>query len=178
MRSASSACTMGISRGRPPPTALDFWRIHWRSNVTSGSPRSPWKRGDAQGALVEYETILARHPNWTPGHLGRAWALERLGRTDEARAAQDRAARARSAERERNDDLAPSAPVKAATSRAVRPKSVAPRLPSPRRYRGNEQVVGRAGARRAVALWQSGFLRAPTRERGFRLARGACIDVA
>jgi len=45
------------------------------------------ERGDGGGALTEYETILARRPGWAPGHLGRAWALGRLGRKQEARAA-------------------------------------------------------------------------------------------
>jgi tetratricopeptide (TPR) repeat protein len=45
------------------------------------------ERGDANAALSEYDTILARRPTWAPGHLGRAWALGRLGRKEEARAA-------------------------------------------------------------------------------------------
>src|SRR5258706_4505724 len=45
------------------------------------------ERDDPSSALVEYETILAKRPSWAPGHLGRAWALGRLGRKVEARAA-------------------------------------------------------------------------------------------
>ena len=45
------------------------------------------RAGDAGAALGEYDTILARRPSWGPGHLGRAWALGRLGRKQEARAA-------------------------------------------------------------------------------------------
>jgi tetratricopeptide (TPR) repeat protein len=45
------------------------------------------ERGDAGVALAEYETILAKRPGWAPGHLGRAWALGRLGRKLEAKAA-------------------------------------------------------------------------------------------
>jgi tetratricopeptide (TPR) repeat protein len=44
-------------------------------------------RGDAGAALAEYDSILARRPAWAPGHLGRAWALGRLGRKQEALAA-------------------------------------------------------------------------------------------
>jgi tetratricopeptide (TPR) repeat protein len=44
-------------------------------------------RGDAGAALGEYDTILAHRPGWGPGHLGRAWALGRLGRKQEAKAA-------------------------------------------------------------------------------------------
>ena len=44
-------------------------------------------RSDANGALSEYDIILSRRPNWAPGHLGRAWALARLGRKVEAKAA-------------------------------------------------------------------------------------------
>jgi len=43
-------------------------------------------RGDARRALGSYEAILARRPAFAPAHLGRAWALARLGRKVEARA--------------------------------------------------------------------------------------------
>jgi len=42
-------------------------------------------RGDAASALTEYEAILAQWPRFAPAHLGRAWALGRLGRKGEAR---------------------------------------------------------------------------------------------
>jgi len=48
-------------------------------------------RDDAKGALAAYDTLVTRHPNYAAGHLGRAWALAKLGRKDEAFAALDRA---------------------------------------------------------------------------------------
>ncbi|HKQ67840.1 MAG TPA: tetratricopeptide repeat protein [Polyangiaceae bacterium] len=44
-------------------------------------------RGEATVALVEYDAIVTRRPSWAPGHIGRAWALARLGRKEEARTA-------------------------------------------------------------------------------------------
>lgn len=48
-------------------------------------------RGDGASALVAYDRLLAKNPRWASGHLGRAWALGRLGRTKEAREALERA---------------------------------------------------------------------------------------
>jgi tetratricopeptide (TPR) repeat protein len=48
-------------------------------------------RDDAKGALAAYDALVAKHPNYAAGHLGRAWALAKLGKKDEARAAIDRA---------------------------------------------------------------------------------------
>jgi Flp pilus assembly protein TadD len=45
------------------------------------------RRGDAGGALVEYDRVLAERPRFSAGYLGRAWALVALGRLVEARAA-------------------------------------------------------------------------------------------
>ena len=42
-------------------------------------------RGDPASALVEYDAILVQWPRFAPAHLGRAWALGRLGRKPEAR---------------------------------------------------------------------------------------------
>jgi hypothetical protein len=42
-------------------------------------------RGDAAGALLEYDAIVTARPRFAPAHLGRAWALGRLGRKGEAR---------------------------------------------------------------------------------------------
>ena len=42
-------------------------------------------RGDAGRALASYDAILARRAGFAPAHLGRAWALARLGRKVEAR---------------------------------------------------------------------------------------------
>jgi tetratricopeptide (TPR) repeat protein len=44
-------------------------------------------RKDAAGALVEYDAIIAERPRFAPAHMGRAWALGRLGRNAEAREA-------------------------------------------------------------------------------------------
>jgi len=44
-------------------------------------------RDDAAGALVEYDAIIAERPRFAPAHMGRAWALGRLGRKAEAREA-------------------------------------------------------------------------------------------
>jgi tetratricopeptide (TPR) repeat protein len=46
-------------------------------------------RGSGEAALVAYDAILARSPRHAPAVLGRAWALARLGRIAEARAALD-----------------------------------------------------------------------------------------
>jgi tetratricopeptide (TPR) repeat protein len=46
-------------------------------------------RGSGEAALTAYDAVLARNPNFAPAALGRAWALARLGRTAEARAALD-----------------------------------------------------------------------------------------
>jgi len=48
-------------------------------------------RGDARAAVDAYGEVLARRPRFAAGELGRAWALGRLGRRDEARTALDRA---------------------------------------------------------------------------------------
>jgi tetratricopeptide (TPR) repeat protein len=48
-------------------------------------------RGDAQLALGAYDQVLARSPRFAPAQLGRAWALAKLGRKDEAARALDRA---------------------------------------------------------------------------------------
>lgn len=49
-------------------------------------------RDDAAGALTAYDALVAKHPSYAAGHLGRAWALAKLGRKDDARKAIDRAA--------------------------------------------------------------------------------------
>jgi Flp pilus assembly protein TadD len=48
-------------------------------------------RNDGAAALTAYDQILARHASYGAAQLGRAWALARLGRKDEARRALDRA---------------------------------------------------------------------------------------
>jgi tetratricopeptide (TPR) repeat protein len=48
-------------------------------------------REDAAGALAAYDALLAKRPRYGPAELGRAWALAKLGRRDEARRALERA---------------------------------------------------------------------------------------
>jgi Flp pilus assembly protein TadD len=48
-------------------------------------------RDDALAALGAYEALLRKRPKFAPAELGRAWALAKLGRADEARKAIDRA---------------------------------------------------------------------------------------
>ncbi len=48
-------------------------------------------RDDGKGALAAYDALVAKHPSYAAGQLGRAWALAKLGRRDDARAALDRA---------------------------------------------------------------------------------------
>jgi len=48
-------------------------------------------RDDAAGALAAYDALVRKHPSYAAGELGRAWALAKLGRKTEARAALDRA---------------------------------------------------------------------------------------
>jgi cytochrome c-type biogenesis protein CcmH/NrfG len=46
---------------------------------------------DGAAALQAYDAILVLRPRFAPAELGRAWALAKLGRKDDARAALDRA---------------------------------------------------------------------------------------
>lgn len=46
---------------------------------------------DGAAALAAYEALLKRLPEFAPAELGRAWALGKLGRREEARRALDRA---------------------------------------------------------------------------------------
>ena len=48
-------------------------------------------QGDAEKALAAYDQVLARRPRFAPAELGRAWALAKLGRKDEASRALDHA---------------------------------------------------------------------------------------
>ncbi len=49
-------------------------------------------RGDAAAALGEYDAIVSTRPRFADAHLGRSWALMKLGRLDDAQRALDRAA--------------------------------------------------------------------------------------
>jgi tetratricopeptide (TPR) repeat protein len=46
-------------------------------------------REDAEAALAAYDAVLERRPRYAAAELGRAWALARLGRKDEAARALD-----------------------------------------------------------------------------------------
>jgi len=48
-------------------------------------------RGDASAALGEYDAIVSARPQFADAHLGRSWALMKLGRLDDAQRALDRA---------------------------------------------------------------------------------------
>lgn len=48
-------------------------------------------RGDGTRALAAYDALLARRPRFAPAELGRAWALGKLDRKEDARRALDRA---------------------------------------------------------------------------------------
>jgi len=48
-------------------------------------------RGDGAGALDAYDAILAKKPKFAAAELGRAWALAKLGRKEEAKKSIDRA---------------------------------------------------------------------------------------
>ncbi|HEY1960348.1 MAG TPA: tetratricopeptide repeat protein [Polyangiaceae bacterium] len=48
-------------------------------------------REDPAAALAAYDALVKKHPGYAAGELGRAWALAKLGRKNEARAALDRA---------------------------------------------------------------------------------------
>lgn len=50
-------------------------------------------RGDLAGALVQYDAIAARRPNFADAQLGRSFALMGLGRFEDARQALDEATR-------------------------------------------------------------------------------------
>jgi len=48
-------------------------------------------RGDASSALAEYDALVSARPRFADAHLGRAFALMKLGRLDDAQRALDRA---------------------------------------------------------------------------------------
>lgn len=48
-------------------------------------------KDDGAAALAAYDALIARLPDFAPAELGRAWALAKLGRREEARRALDRA---------------------------------------------------------------------------------------
>jgi len=48
-------------------------------------------RGDPSAALAEYDAVVSARPHFADAQLGRAWALMKLGRLDDAQRALDRA---------------------------------------------------------------------------------------
>jgi len=50
-------------------------------------------RDDPAGALAAYDALVRKHPGYAAGQLGRAYALAKLGRKEEARRALDEAER-------------------------------------------------------------------------------------
>ena len=50
-------------------------------------------RDDGAGALAAYDALVKKHPSYAAGHLGRAYALAKLGRKDDAKRALDEAER-------------------------------------------------------------------------------------
>jgi tetratricopeptide (TPR) repeat protein len=48
-------------------------------------------RGDPSAALTEYDALISARPKFADAHLGRSWALMKLGRLDDAQRALDRA---------------------------------------------------------------------------------------
>jgi tetratricopeptide (TPR) repeat protein len=48
-------------------------------------------RGDPSAALAEYDALVSARPKFADAHLGRSWALMKLGRLDDAQRALDRA---------------------------------------------------------------------------------------
>jgi len=71
-------------------------------------------RGDAAGALAAYDGLLVLRPRFAAAELGRAWALAKLGRKEEAKRALDRAeelgAPAQNVAKQRAALAAPTAP--------------------------------------------------------------------
>lgn len=62
-----------------------------RTENTLGLATVALARGDARAALAAYDAILDKRPRFASGHLGRAYALAKLGRKAEALEALDRA---------------------------------------------------------------------------------------
>ncbi len=67
---------------RADPAPVDCWL---------GLATVSLQRDDAAGALEAYDAIVKQHPRFAAAHLGRAWALARLGRKADAGRALDEA---------------------------------------------------------------------------------------
>ncbi len=74
---------------------VDHDRIVALRDILAANPNDAFARyalglefsgsGDTDGALTEFRSLLAAHPDYTNGYFMAAQVLERLGRLDEAR---------------------------------------------------------------------------------------------
>jgi len=97
-RNAQAWHTLGLTRARLGD--LEGARIAYQSGLRA-DPRAlenrvglatiALLRGDAAAALAEYDALVSARPNFADAHLGRSWALMKLGRLDDAQRALDRA---------------------------------------------------------------------------------------
>jgi len=97
-RNAEAWHTLGLTRARLGN--LDGAQGAYRSGLLAdpqalgnrvGLATIALLRGDASAALAEYDALVAARPNFADAHLGRSWALMKLGRLDDAQRALDRA---------------------------------------------------------------------------------------
>ena len=97
-RNASAWHALGLVRARLGN--LDGAELAYRSGLLA-DPRAledhvglatiALLKGDAAAALSEYDAIVSTRPTFADAHLGRSWALMKLGRLDDAQRALDRA---------------------------------------------------------------------------------------
>jgi len=97
-RNAEAWHTLGLTRARLGE--LEGARTAYQSGLRA-DPRAlenrvglatiAVMRGDAGSALVEYDALVSARPQFADAHLGRSWALMKLGRLDDAQRALDRA---------------------------------------------------------------------------------------
>jgi thioredoxin-like negative regulator of GroEL len=74
---------------------VDHDRIAALQEILAANPTDAFARyalgleysgsGNSEGALVEFQSLLAAHPEYTNGYFMAAQVLERMGRVDEAR---------------------------------------------------------------------------------------------
>jgi tetratricopeptide (TPR) repeat protein len=74
---------------------VDHDRIAALRDILAANPNDAFARyalgleysgsGDTDGALTEFRSLLASHPDYTNGYFMSAQVLERVGRLDEAR---------------------------------------------------------------------------------------------
>jgi tetratricopeptide (TPR) repeat protein len=79
--------TEGAEQAYHAGTAVDPWAPEsWLGLATVAV-----SRGDAAAALAAYDRLLVLRPRFAAAELGRAWALAKLGRKEEATRALDHA---------------------------------------------------------------------------------------